>query len=527
MWGADDSAGDDWAAAHYPRGMPGSHWRGDDTGRPEPSEVYIVGADGGRRDIAAAATEPSWPRARRPAARSWAAFGIAGALLFALGIAIGMHLGGEPSTTAGATTTTTAGDRNPRTTGDGTAPAASTPASDVGESASSGRGAVALGPTVAATSAPGTETAGLVTSSNGPSRRPWPTVTGACGSDVTLPILTGVGDLTAQTGLRLLAGNDPRLLNVDSASGGAPLFRLGDGEFVSQIAVDDAGTVAVISDCRGYPPLRVVRRSTDGTVRTINATAPGYQVGSLIAGGNRTWLAMYHTQPDSITYQDSAVLLKATDGGSDSITLPNGFSPAAGSGDVIVGNWSDHLSSVYGPIQLYDISQRAIVAQLGDATPQYAVGNGYIIWWANDCTGRCAVHRYHVSDRRETTTIVTAQQTVAYWLAISPDGSRVAGVSYHNDPDPRFAIDHPGGPTGIAVMDLNTGTVTELPGIELAPKSTPSMVFSPDSRWLAVGINAGDSANILLFDRELRGPYDPGIRVRGPSLWTIPLAVSG
>lgn len=502
--------------------MPGSHWHGDDTGRPEPSEVYIVGADGGRQDIEAAAA-PERPRARSgPPVARWAALGIAGALLLALGIAIGMHLGGAPSTAAGETTTT-AGDGAPSAAGDGTPPAASTPSSDRGGSASSGRGAVALGTPVTAASP---STTGVGTPSDRPNRQPWPTVEGACGSDVTLPILTGVGDLTARTGLRLLAGNDPRLLNVDSASGGAPLFRLGRGEFVSQIAVDGAGTVAVISDCRGYPPLRVVRRSVDGTLRTINAAVPGYQVGSLIAGGNRTWLAMYHTQPDSITYQDRAVLLTATDGGVDVITLPNGFSPTAGSGDVIVGNWSDHLSSVYGPIQLYDISERAIVAQIGDATPQYAVSNGYIIWWADDCTGRCLVHRYQVSERRETTTTVTARQTVAYWLAISPDGTRVAGVSYHNDADPRFATDHPGGPTGIAVMDLDAGTVTELPGIEMAPKSSPSMVFSPDSRWLAVGINAGDSANILLFDRELRGPYDPGIRVRGPSLWSIPLVVT-
>jgi hypothetical protein len=494
--------------------MPGSHWHGEDAGRPEPSEVFIVGADGGRLDVGAAnVPEPRGSRTGTSGTRRWAALGVAGALLFALGIAIGMHIGDGTGVAAGGSTTT--GDHSAGTSGDGTTAAASTPVGGGLSYAPPVPGATASVGTTAGATAPGTQ----------PSPRPWPTVPGACGSDVTLPVLSGVGTLTVATGLQLLAGNDPRLLNVDSATGGDPLFHLREGEFVSQIAVDDAGTVAVVSDCRGYPPVRVMRRTSDGTMHTIAASAPGYQVGSLISGGDRTWLAMYHTQPDSIQYQDSAVLLRATDGSGETVTLPNGFNPTAGSGDLIVGNWSDHLSSVYGPIQLYDTAKRAIVAQIGDATPQYAVGNGYIIWSAGDCTGRCPVHRYRVADRQQTTSIVTVHTTIA-WTAISPDGFRVAGVSYNNEPDPRFAVDHPGGPTGIAVMDLKTGAVTPLPGIKMAPKSAPSMVFSPDGRWLAVGINAGDSANILLFDHDLRGPYDPGIQVHGPSLWNVPLAVT-
>ncbi len=504
--------------------MPGSP---DDWFPPEPSEVFIVGADGSG-DLP---PEPGG-RARPPGAgpRRWAALAIAGVLIFGLGMAVGTHIGdgnvadgrvGVPGASTGASDSAT---------DSGSPSATAPPARTDNPSPPPARLPAQVSPPRSTpnptemTHVPGT------TSSPSPSiqpaaARPWPTANGACGAKVPVPLLSHLGTLDAPTGLQLLAGNDTRRFDVDTGMRGAPLFPLQRGEFVSQLAVDGAGVVAVISDCRGYPPVRVVRRSADGTIHTIGVNRAGYQVGSLLTGGNRIWISLYHAQPDSVSYSTSAVLLRATDGSSTVITLPDGFDPVAGSGNLIVGNWSDSESSARGPIQLYSLSRRAIVAQLGGSTPSYVVANGYIVWLDDGCELSCPVHRYRIRDGA-TTTVDAAVPPSTAWVAISPDGTRIAGVRYDRPANPRFTTDHPGGPTGIVMMDLRSGTVTALPGIELAPKANPSLAFSNDSRWLVVGVDGGRTGRVLLYDRSLTRPLDTGVTVPGPVLWNIPIAVA-
>ena len=449
--------------------------------------------------------------------------GIAALLVFGLGIAVGRHLGdGATGAESGITPTSADATFTPST--HPSAPTSTNSAADASDDtdASTNTGASddaagdPTGPTTTAYPGRGLQT--------GVTIAPWPTARGACDVEVPQPILSGVRALRATTGLELLAGSNTRPLLVDDATIGRPLFKLAAGEFVSQLAVDSAGTVAVISDCDGYPPVRVVRRSPAGRVQSIRIRPQGYQLGSLITGGDRTWLSLYRIQPTGVAYTDSAILLQSTDGTDETVTLPNGFSPVSGSGDAIVGNWSDQLSSVYGPIQIYSLPRRGIVAQIGDASPQYAVGNGFVVWSAGNCSGSCLVHRYRIATGTESSVTVTAPADMT-WQTVSPDGSRVVAITRDHHADPRFATQHPGGPTGLAVVNLSDGHVTTLPGIEMAPKSPPSMAFSADGRWLVIAFNAGTGTDVVLYDQELKAPLAPQVTAPGPTLWSAPLAV--
>jgi hypothetical protein len=481
--------------------MAGPPWGSDPQ---DPSDLFILGSDGARDQAPA-----NMPPPRRPAGngRRWSVLTVAGLLVFGLGVAVGTHLGDGPSSAGSPTPNDVATPPGHQSSAPTTAPSATS-------SSSAGARAVTASPSWAWETATSTSQAA-----------PWPTARGACDAEVRLPILSDVRDLKEPTGLELLTGSDPRPLDVDKATVGRALFDLAPGEFVSQLAIDAAGTVALISDCHGYPPVRLVRRSADGYQRSFAPALPGYQLGSLIAGGDRTWLALTRTDSDADVATDRAVLLQSTDGARDRIKLPAGFSPMAGSGDMIVGNWSDNLNSAYGPIQLYSVSRRGIVAQLGGTSPQYAVGSGFVVWTAGTCTGSCPVHRYRIATGQQTTVTVAGIPAMS-WQTISPDGSKIAGVSYGNPDDPRFDTDHPGGPTRLAVMDLHSGTVTTLPGLEMAPKSSASLAFSPDGRWLVVAVNTGSGTTVLLYDQRLDGPLDPGVGVSGPTLWNAPLVVT-
>jgi hypothetical protein len=75
------------------------------------------------------------------------------------------------------------------------------------------------------------------------------------------------------------------------------------------------------------------------------------------------------------------------------------------------------------------------------------------------------------------------------------------------------------------MLDLDSGRLTALPGVVRPPKTQAGAAFSPDGRWLAVALNDGPQTRILLYDHDLRGPYDPGISVPASTAWDIPLVV--
>jgi hypothetical protein len=92
-------------------------------------------------------------------------------------------------------------------------------------------------------------------------------------------------------------------------------------------------------------------------------------------------------------------------------------------------------------------------------------------------------------------------------------------------PDSRFAAYHPFGPSDIVVLDLSTGRLSVVPGVELAPKTQAGLAFDPASRWLVVALDEGRRAGLLLWRPGLAQALRSPTRLPGSVLYGVPVLV--
>jgi hypothetical protein len=481
-----------------------------------PSEVYILSDDDGPDAMGGQPARRDLTASRRQAAL----LGIVSVLAFGIGLGVGTQRGDGIAGTPVAASTSAA---QPVTT---SAERVSGSTSRAGE-------------TTSRSSAAGTAQTGAPASTV--IRQPWPTATGVCGNERPVPLISGTLPLVGATGLTVMAGSAPSRISVDGEGSGEALFPTP----VEALAADAAGLVAITTSdsCLSDPWSEAIvafRLSSDGARNQVFPTAgsqrDSLQAWGIIAGGTRAWLAASPPfdpdapdgDADGATSAGVTTLI-ATDGASDVVTLPAGFTPQAGWRDLIIGYYVSNATDTYGPIQIYDLAGGGIVAQFAAASPQIVASNGHVAWIDTDCAARCTAHRYELATGRHTA-IPVALGSSDYggggaFIAMSPDGRRVAMVTYDSEPDGRYDLGHPGGPARFSMLDLDSGRLTALPGIVGPPKTQAGAAFSPDGRWLAVAVNDGPQTRILLYDHDLRGPYDPGISVPASTAWEIPLVV--
>jgi hypothetical protein len=361
---------------------------------------------------------------------------------------------------------------------------------------------------------------------------PWPTTAAACGGEVSLPVLSDVGRLDAATGVRVVAGNTPRLVDVDAGASTTLPVRLTPDELVIELASDPQGTVALIASCLGTGagdsmPTRLVRLAPDGSRYELSARAPGFAPGSLISGGDLTWLSRWPVQADGDYLAEAPMQLAPTIAGASPVRLPKGFIPRGGFRGLVIGNKWLPDGETNGPVEVFDLATRRVIARFGSPDVSYTVDNGRVVWASASCIGRCAVHVEDLADGTTRTVWARLDQgrSVGYG-AISTDGAMASFLTYNNPPDPHFAGDHPAGPTGIAVLDLATGRMTDVPGIQLAPKSSITLSFAGKDHWLVLPIGLAEESRILMWRPGLAHPVDAGVGLPGRPDYSSPLTVA-
>jgi hypothetical protein len=109
---------------------------------------------------------------------------------------------------------------------------------------------------------------------------------------------------------------------------------------------------------------------------------------------------------------------------------------------------------------------------------------------------------------------------------LSADGRRLAVQLTRGSPRP--AIDHPGPPSDVAVVDLTSGRTDIVSDIALAPKSAAGLAFSRDGRWLVIAVNDGHRTRLLLWHDGLARALEPPFDLPGSVQRDTPvLAVNG
>jgi hypothetical protein len=71
-------------------------------------------------------------------------------------------------------------------------------------------------------------------------------------------------------------------------------------------------------------------------------------------------------------------------------------------------------------------------------------------------------------------------------------------------------------------MQLDTGRLSIVPGIELPAKSQPGLAFAGRGNWLVIALDAGSRTRLLTWRPGLRQPYEtnplPGLVHNPPTL---------
>jgi hypothetical protein len=340
----------------------------------------------------------------------------------------------------------------------------------------------------------------------------WPTAPGACGADTPLPIVSSTPP-AEHTGIQVLLGGD-RLRLVDFDSGHAttlPDAVVRPGEYAAVLAGDPIAAYATTASCNETAPYAMLRISVDHRVTVIRPLGPTEWA---LTDGNRVWIASFASDIDS-PYGTIAPVV-----GGQRVRLPLGFYAFAIVGDTIVGLLQPDPSISPTWLALVDARTGRLQAKLEQHVAPLAAGAGEVVWTSgcDDDTSPCMLRRRAIAGGE---TLGSPLPRPACCGVVSPDGTRVAFLIERASRDSRFD-DHPLPPMDIAIMQLDTGRLSIVPGIELPAKSQPGLAFAGRGDWLVIALDAGSRTRLLAWRPELRQPYEtkalPGLVHDRPTL---------
>ena len=355
-------------------------------------------------------------------------------------------------------------------------------------------------------------TSGSASSTATNPQRMWPTAPEACGGDAELPLVTGAVPATGHTGISVvLAGTRIAELDFDngqiSRPAGSVLLR-------HEYAVGLLGGRTLLletSNCRGsdFGPPRLLRLTTAGPV----GVRMPHRIDEFLFDSSRAWGLRWPA--DQLTH---GVIYPA--GGGPPVRLPRGFTPSAVTDGVLVGSVA-RSSNTAGALVLVDAATGLVRRNLG-VGQELAAAGGTVVWTTGcdlERPAACAAHRQAVDGG--VVTSYRLPRPPASDAVLSPDHRLLAFTMERPAQDPRYVYEHPFPPTDIAVLNLDTGVVETVPGIEIPAKSAPALDFTDDN-WLVVGLGAGTRTRVLAWRSGLAHPMEtravPGLVGSPPAM---------
>ncbi len=343
----------------------------------------------------------------------------------------------------------------------------------------------------------------------------WPAAPGACGSEAQLP-LTSPGPMHATTGLTILVGGAGlRVVDIDTGA----VRQVGRGQ-VTELAASTAGVFALRVRCDQLIGPAGTVLALDPARRTLT-TALGGRADSFLSGPDTVWAFSY---PADVATRP--MVLRPVDGGRP-VTLPVGFEAAAANSRFFLGSViRDGEQPTDGGFGIATVSRArpAVVRHLGRGYPAAATDGFALTYRSCDQAASCELTSIPTRLGAATRHFpLPPARAIASTVVVSVDGRYAAFQLSRPDPDPRYAPGHPGGPSDLAVQDLRTGTLSLIPGVELAPKAAAGLGFSRDSRWLIIALNEGRRARLLVWRPGLTQAMESPARLPGGVLYSVPV----
>ena len=353
-------------------------------------------------------------------------------------------------------------------------------------------------------------------------QQPWPTAVAACGGTTELPLLS-TAPLRRPTGLTVLVGG-AGLRAVDLDTGRVrPYAGVGQDGLVLQLAAAAGRVHALRTTCTAIQELgtgAVLRVDVAG--RSASTVLPS-GTDTLLTAPDATWALRYAGNPTG-----RQLVLRPLDGG-DKVRLPMGFDVAHGHPAGVPrqpaasrGTRAGRRLRAGGGVAQRPARRSARWAPvvLMAATERFRVTAGA----GCGLTGRCVLTRVDTAGGSLRRYPLPAGRAPTSPAVLSPDGRRLVVQVSRPEPDLRFGVGHPGGPSDLAVLDLRSGELTVVPGVELAPKTQAGLAFDSRSRWLVIAVDEGPRVRLLVWRPGMSRPMASKARLPG-AVYTVPVLV--
>lgn len=356
-----------------------------------------------------------------------------------------------------------------------------------------------------------------------PAGPPWPSAAGACGSTVDLPQIRLAGQ-HAHVHARLLIGGTGLREVTPGGAVSAPLPGLPErGRVVTSVVAGPGAAYAFDTPCSSSTAsVRIYRIAASGAHRL------GVSADALIGGPH---LAL------ALSYRPSTVLTKVLNrlAGSRAVRFRSSTDPIADTAAGLVVVRYRPLAGQRHAVELVDPNTGAVLRRIGEGFPMGAADHVLLVS-LHGCTetathSTCTLESFNLNTGRPIATIkLPAGRYPTGGDLSSPVFSRHGTLAAFQlaraKRDPRFAAVVPDPPSDVAVLNLRTGKLDAVPGLELPPATWAGLAFDPTGRWLLATVSEGGHGELLAWRPGMPGPALvtslPGPLAEAPPLLLAP-----
>jgi hypothetical protein len=275
---------------------------------------------------------------------------------------------------------------------------------------------------------------------------------------------------------------------------------------VNAFASSPDGEYALVSSCENPTSSDVYRLSNQAA---IPLDARG--VIDLIGGAHHTWAVSEAPDagPSSAPSNQPPERITPLGGGRSLVLNPHDYLVADVAAGLVVAT-NDPVDDEAPPVlTIRDPATGGVEKTLMAAFPIAAQGNTLLVE-AAQCSldSMCTLLRVDL-----TTGMVTGVRdslpkgrVPTSGVVFSSDGSRVALQLTQANPDQRFSVGHPFPPSGVVVLDLDTGKLSDVSNLELAPKTSVGLAFDKTASSLFMVVDQGDRSDVLVWQAGMAAP---------------------
>jgi hypothetical protein len=352
----------------------------------------------------------------------------------------------------------------------------------------------------AATSASRSRTAAA---SHTPARPQWPSAAGACQSAVDLPQIHLSQQPVHIRARLLIGGTGLREITLGGAVS-APLSGLPEhNRLVTTVVAGPGAAYAFDTPCISSTASARLYQIGAGGVHRLRVNAD-----ALIGGPHHAW---------ALSYRPSAVLTRVLSPltGSRAVRFRSSIDPIADTAAGLVVVIYRPLAGQRAAVELVNPNTGRVLRRVGDGFPMGAADHVLLVS-LHGCAallahGMCTMESIDLNTGRPLATIrLPAGRTPTGGdlssPVFSPNGTLAAFQLARAGRDPRFAPAPLGPPSDVVVLNLRTGKLDIVPGLELPPATWAGLAFDPTGRWLLATVSEGGHGDLLAWRPGMPGP---------------------